>query len=113
MRCTDPPAKSSSKMLRERGSNTRAKIEQHANQLGLTLPMAIEAEGREAVREIVAAGGGVGVVSQAEFRADPRLQAIPFRDADLSMEESIVCLSDRAESRQIRNFISLAREELG
>ncbi|MEM7060083.1 MAG: LysR substrate-binding domain-containing protein [Pseudomonadota bacterium] len=96
-------------VLRERGSNTRAKIERHAAQLGLTLPIAIEAEGREAVREIVAAGGGIGVVSQAEFRADRRLKAIPFSDANLNMEESIVCLSDRSESRQIRNFMAMAR----
>lgn len=96
-------------VLRERGSKTRAKVEQHAAGLGLQLPIAIEAEGREAVREIVAAGGGVGLVSQAEFSADGRLQSIPFHDADLTMEESIICLRDRSESRQIRNFMAIAR----
>lgn len=96
-------------VLRERGSKTRAKMEQHAAELGVTLPIAIEAEGREAVREIVAAGGGVGVVSLAEFRADSRLKPIPFSDAKLTMEESIVCLADRSESRLIRNFMALAR----
>jgi len=96
-------------VLREQGSKTRAKIKQHADHLGLELPLAIEAEGREAVREIVAAGGGIGVVSEAEFGDDRRLKAVPFSDADLTMEESILCLNDRADSRQIRNFMAMAQ----
>ena len=38
-----------------------------AQSQGVTLKATIEAEGREAVREIVASGGGIGFVSAAEF----------------------------------------------
>jgi LysR family transcriptional regulator, low CO2-responsive transcriptional regulator len=38
---------------------------------GVVLPPSIEAEGREAVREIVASGAGIGFVSRAEFGDDP------------------------------------------
>ncbi|HMQ57871.1 MAG TPA: LysR substrate-binding domain-containing protein [Rhizobiaceae bacterium] len=95
-------------VLREPASKTRRKLEEAAARTGLTLNTAIEAEGREAVREIVAAGAGVGVVAQAEFGADPRLVAIPLTDADMTMEEALVCLSERAQGRLIRAFMDLA-----
>jgi LysR family transcriptional regulator, low CO2-responsive transcriptional regulator len=66
-------------VLREPGSKTRQKVEEAARALGVDLNPAIEAEGREAVREIVAAGGGIGFVSQAEFRPDPRIRSFPHR----------------------------------
>ena len=96
-------------VLRERGSKTRAILETRAAELGLEVRPAIEADGREAVREIVAMGGGVGVVSEAEFSPDERLVAIPILDEGLSMEEFVVCLRERAESRMIRAFMALAR----
>lgn len=96
-------------VLRERGSKTRAILEDHATRLGHAVQPAMEADGREAVREIVAMGGGVGIVSEAEFSPDPRLRAIPIVDPDMTMAESVVCLKERAESRPIRAFMSIVR----
>ena len=93
-------------VLREEGSKTRAKLEQAASRPVIA---AIEAEGREAVREIVAAGGGVGIVSEAEFTADPRLIAVRINEPELTMDEAILCLCERAESKLIRTFMSIAR----
>jgi len=96
-------------VLREEGSKTRAKLLAAAEAEGLSLSPAIEAEGREAVREIVAAGGGVGFVSMAEFGADARLRPIPLRpEAGLMMEEAVVCLDQRRDVRLIRAFMELA-----
>ncbi|MFK7995547.1 MAG: LysR substrate-binding domain-containing protein [Granulosicoccus sp.] len=97
-------------VMRERGSRTRAKIEEQAGIAALTLNISIEAEGREAVRQIVAAGGGVGIVSQAEFVESPDLQHISIRDAKLTMEEAIVCLRERSHNPLINRFMQLARE---
>jgi LysR family transcriptional regulator, low CO2-responsive transcriptional regulator len=96
-------------VLRERGSKTRQKIEAAAAQRGIVLHAPIEAEGREAVREIVAAGAGVGVVSEAEFGHDPRLARIVISDVDIRMEESLVCLRDRAGGKLISAFMAIAR----
>ena len=96
-------------VLREKGSKTRAILEQRAAEQGLTVTLGIEADGREAVREIVAMGGGVSVVSEAEFSPDARLKAIPIDDEGLYMNEFVTCLSERAESRLIRAFMALAR----
>lgn len=95
-------------VFREKESRTRLKIEAAAKHAGVTLRPAIEAEGREAVREIVASGVGVGFVSKAEFGQDTRLRMIPLSDAVADMRESIVCLKRRRESRLIRAFMSVA-----
>lgn len=99
-------------VLREEGSRTRAKLLAAAERAGVALSPAIEAEGREAVREIVAAGGGMGFVSQAEFGADARLVPIPIRPSDgLMMEEALVYLHQRRGAKLIRAFRDIARDE--
>jgi len=100
-------------VLREPGSKTRAKLEDYAAAKGIELQLRIEAEGREAVREIVAGGGGVGIVSEAEFGQDAQLSKIAIKDAELTMDEAIVCLRERHDSKLIHAFMSLAREIVG
>lgn len=98
-------------VFREKGSRTRAKLEQAAAAAGLTLVPAIEAEGREAVRELVAGGAGVGFVSAAEFGQDARLKPIPLEDATgMTMDEALVCLTARKEGRLLRAFLAMARD---
>ncbi len=97
-------------VMREQGSRTRAKLEEQANSLGLKLNITIEAEGREAVRQIVVDGGGVGVVSDAEYVGGPNVQKIAIRDKNLTMQEAILCLRERSENKLINRFISLARK---
>ncbi|MBC7142880.1 MAG: LysR family transcriptional regulator [Rhodobacteraceae bacterium] len=98
-------------VLREEGSKTRRKLEDAARAAGVTLAPAIEAEGREAVREIVASGAGVGFVSAAEFGADARLVAIPVEGAEaMVMDEALVCLRDRRGGKLVQAFFDIARE---
>jgi len=96
-------------ILREAGSKTRASLEEEAARQGLHLTPAIVAEGREAVREMVASGAGIGFVSLAEFGHDTRLVQIPINGADIRMRETIVHLSQRSEVRVIRCFMEFAR----
>lgn len=96
-------------IFRETGSKTRQKLEEGAAQQGITLTPAIEAEGRETVREVVASGAGVGFVSKAEFGHDERLVEITLEDMDLRMGESIVHLAQRREVKVIRAFMDFAR----
>jgi len=97
-------------VLRETGSKTRQKLEEAAAAKGLTLNPAIVAEGREAVREIVASGGGIGFVSDAEFGHDARLAKIRLAGDPIQMEETLVCMHQRREVRVIRAFMALARD---
>jgi aminoethylphosphonate catabolism LysR family transcriptional regulator len=95
-------------VMRECGSRTRAAIEAAARKAGVTLAAVIDAEGREAVREIVAAGGGVGIVSQAEFGHDRRLIAIAIAGEPILMTESLLCLKERAGGRLVAAFLKAA-----
>ncbi|MFQ5622134.1 MAG: LysR substrate-binding domain-containing protein [Paracoccaceae bacterium] len=95
-------------VLRERGSLTRQKLEERAAETGLSLDPVIEAEGREAVREIVASGAGVGFVSLAEFGRDDRLRAIAIEDNPMMMVEALICLRERSGGKLIRAFMALA-----
>lgn len=95
-------------VMRERGSRTRAKLEELAAAHGLELKPAIEAEGREAVREIVASGAGVGFVSAAEFGHDARLVQIPIAAPQMLMDEALICLRERSGGKLVRAFLDIA-----
>ncbi len=96
-------------VLREPGSKTRESLEYAAAKAGVELVAAIEAEGREAIREIVASGAGIGIVSEAEFGNDTRLRKVPIRGERLNMEESLICLNERTGGKLIRAFMNMAR----
>ncbi|BBD40878.1 MULTISPECIES: LysR substrate-binding domain-containing protein [Aminobacter] len=96
-------------VMRERGSKTRAKLEDLASKEGYEFKPAIEAEGREAVREIVASGAGVGFVSAAEFGQDVRLVQIPIAAPEMLMDEALICLKERSGGKLVRVFLDIAR----
>ncbi|MDZ4309520.1 MAG: LysR substrate-binding domain-containing protein [Cypionkella sp.] len=98
-------------VLRERGSKTRMKLEEAARAEGLELKPTIEAEGREAVREIVASGAGIGFVSLAEFGEDKRLVPIRLDPEDqMMMDEALICLHERRGSKLVRAFFDIAKQ---
>lgn len=96
-------------VLRETGSITRAVFERARQAAGIQLGSVMDIEGREAVREAVAAGFGIGVVFAREFTADERLAPVALRDADLEVGEWIVCLADRRRLPGVRLFMDIAR----
>ncbi len=65
------------------------------------------------MRELVAAGSGVGIVSRAEFGRDDRLVPIEIEDCQIIMDEALICLRERASGRLIRTFLDLARSVRG
>jgi aminoethylphosphonate catabolism LysR family transcriptional regulator len=95
-------------VMRERGSKTRQKLEQSAAVAGISLNPTIEAEGREAVREIVAAGGCVGFVSQAEFGRDERLVPLEIIGTNMFMDEALICLKERNGAKLVSAFFKIA-----
>ena len=94
--------------LRERGSKTRQKLEEAALAAGVTLHPTIEADGRESLHEIVAAGGCVGFVSSAELGHDRRLASIRIEGPELIMDEALICLRERSGSKLVRTFLEIA-----
>lgn len=98
-------------IFREEGSKTRQKIEEEAKKQNIKLVPTIEADGREAVREIVASGVGIGFVSQSEFGHDKRLVQIELEDIDVKMTEKLVFLKQRQDVRLILAFMRVASQK--
>ena len=96
-------------VMRERGSKTRQKLEDLAAASKIELRPSIEAEGREAVREIVASGAGIGFVSAAEFGQDSRLVPITIDAPETLMDEALICLRERSGGKLVRAFLDMAR----
>ena len=91
-------------IYREKGSKTRQKLEDAAYHHGVRLKPVMEVEGREAMREVVATGAGVGFVSEAEFGRDQRLKRADLTDVNLSMAETLIVLKQRRDLRLIKAF---------
>jgi aminoethylphosphonate catabolism LysR family transcriptional regulator len=99
-------------VLREPGSVTRQVMEEEMNRLGLKIRPAIQVEGREAAREAVVVGIGVGVVSAAEFGSDSRVIALPILDCTRRMTETLVCLPEQSSRRVVATFLEMVNEAL-
>lgn len=100
-------------VLRETGSVTRQTLEEEMSRAGYRIRPAIQVEGREAAREAVVVGIGVGVVSAAEFGADARVCALPITDCTRRLTETLVCLREQSSRRVVATFLDMVRESLG
>jgi aminoethylphosphonate catabolism LysR family transcriptional regulator len=99
-------------VLRELGSMTRRLFERATTKAKVNPRVVMEIESREAVREAVAAGLGIGVVSEPEFGNDERLVSVPVADGELVLREYVVCLRERRNLRVVAAFLDLVRKGL-
>ena len=97
-------------VLREQGSETRRIVEDKFTSLGLSATEVISIEGREAAREAVAQGLGVGIVSAGEFIEDPRLKRIDIAGWQASMREWLVCLKSRESLHLVQAVLKIVDE---
>ncbi|MDE3027992.1 MAG: LysR family transcriptional regulator [Paracoccaceae bacterium] len=96
-------------VFRERGSQTRLRVETEARRQGVTLRPALEVTGREAMREVVGTGLGVGFISDAEIGHDPRIRRHRLDVPALVMTESLINLTARCDLPLIRAFLREAK----
>jgi len=97
-------------LLRGAGSATRNLFERGLEQAGVVLTDTLEIGSREAVREAVAAGLGIGVVAESEFGTDDRLSKLEIRDHVFEGAEYVACLKEKRGDRVIRAFFELLPE---
>jgi aminoethylphosphonate catabolism LysR family transcriptional regulator len=91
-------------VLRERGSITRETFEARLSEAGIKPANLLEVQSREAVREAVAAGFGIGVIFEAEFRPDPLLKRLVITGADFAVGEYAACRAERRRIPLVRGF---------
>lgn len=99
-------------VLREAGSTTRAVFERALRAAGHAPGEVLEIGSREAAREAVAAGLGIGIVFESEFGRDDRLHRLSLRDAALEAVEYAACLQERRPVRAVRAFFDLVQESV-
>ena len=67
----------------------------------------MEIGSRESIREAVAKGISMGVVSEAEFIPDPRIRPLPVTDAEVYTYAHVVHLKERQNARLVRAFLQV------
>jgi DNA-binding transcriptional LysR family regulator len=99
-------------ILRERGSGTREAIEAAMRSVELDLTPAMELGSVEAIKEVVAAGLGVTILSRlavAGETAAGRLAVVPVTDLALKRAFSIIYHRDKRLSPAIQVFLEMLR----
>lgn len=92
-------------VLRKDGSRTRSVFEQGIAAAGVSVRVSLEVGSREAVREAVAQGLGLGVVAETAFVPEPRLVALPVAGLDLYTHAHLICLRERTGAGLISRFL--------
>jgi DNA-binding transcriptional LysR family regulator len=96
-------------VLRERGSMTRLMLEQALAGRGLAPQVGLEVGSREAAREAIAAGIGIGVVLDGELGEDRRLVAVPIEAPPIGGGVYAVALPESLDLPAVAAFIGTGR----
>jgi LysR family transcriptional regulator, low CO2-responsive transcriptional regulator len=72
--------------------------------------VALEMGSREAVREAVAQGLGLGVVAETAYVADPRLVKLDLIDTQMATQVHFICRQERRHAPLISALWALAQE---
>jgi aminoethylphosphonate catabolism LysR family transcriptional regulator len=97
-------------ILREEGSTTRKAFAAALARAGVKPRKVMELASREAIREAVAKGIGIGTVSEAGYVPDPRIAMLRISDARIWTRTDVVCLKARRTARLVEAFFAIARE---
>ena len=92
-------------IVREAGSTTRRAFDQAMREKDVRPRIVMEIGSRESIREAVAKGIGLGVVSEKEFIPDPRIRALQVSDAEIYTYAHVVHLRERQNARLVRAFL--------
>ena len=97
-------------VLREPGSITREVFERAMQAAGVKVGAIMDIDGREAVREAVAQGLGIGAAFAREFVPDERFVPLEVPDAQFEVGEYVACLAERLRLTAVRAFMRIAEE---
>jgi LysR family transcriptional regulator, low CO2-responsive transcriptional regulator len=97
-------------VIREPGSVTREVFEASLTHAGIKPGRLVEVQSREAVRETVSAGFGIGVIFESELGGDPAFRPVIVRDVDLGVAEYVACLENRRRLANIKGFLDIVQD---
>ncbi len=97
-------------VLREQGSMTQQIFDSGLAARGIEIQAELMVASREAAKEAVAAGIGLGVVLDRELGEDGRLVGVTIAGAELAAAEYIVAHPDVSHLGAVREFIALSAD---
>ena len=99
-------------VLRESGTATRGILDAAFKGAGVAAESVMEIDDWESMREVVAAGLGVTVLSVTDAGRTPwaRFRLLPVRDADLKVSERLAFATGRRRLRVVRTFLEIAED---
>lgn len=95
-------------VLREHGSMTQQIFEQALTMRQVEISRELVLSSREAVKEAVATGLGLGIVLDKELGHDSRLAGVRLTGGDVAAAEYLVARPEISELGAVREFIALA-----
>lgn len=94
-------------IVREPGSTTQQVVNRRLREAGVRVRPVMEIGSRESIREAVACGLGLGVVSDVAYMPDPRLRMLDIVDFDAYSHSHVICLRERMRSRLVMSFLDV------
>ena len=96
-------------ILRDPASATRQVFEKALARAGVKVRAVLESNSREAVREAVGRGMGLGVVSEREHAPHSAIRLIAIEGAEMWTAAYVCCLAARRKRPMIEAFMGLAQ----
>lgn len=97
-------------VMREQGSGTRKAFEEELKAHGVCIKTSVEMRSREAVREAVAQGLGLGVVADTAYLQGPGLVKLQVEGFKAKTVTRLICRAERKSSPLIAKFLQTAQE---
>jgi aminoethylphosphonate catabolism LysR family transcriptional regulator len=97
-------------VMREEGSGTRKAFEEALQAKGIRIKTSVEMRSREAVREAVAQGLGLGVVADRAYLPGPGLVKLKVKGFSAKTYTRLICRTERKNSPLIAQFLRTAQE---
>jgi aminoethylphosphonate catabolism LysR family transcriptional regulator len=94
-------------IVREEGSTTRRAFDDALRRAGVRPRIVMEIGSREAIREAVIKGVGIGSVSEVEYIPDPAIRMVHVSDAGIYTHAHVVCLEERRSARLVKAFLGI------
>lgn len=100
-------------VMREQGSGTRKAFEDSLSAKNIHIKTSVEMRSREAVREAVIQGLGLGVVANTAYQPCPELVQLDVEGFSAHTFTRLICRVERRNSPLIAHFLQTAQEVLG
>lgn len=99
-------------VMREEGSGTRKSFENFMKTAKIRIKTSVEMRSREAVREAVVQGLGLGVVADQAYLPGPDLVKLKVKGFSATTNTRLICRAERQNSPLIAGFLQTARQLL-